>query len=276
MVRIAATVHGYAHDVTGIYAMKPTWNSITREGQKIYSLILDTLGWYARSVDDLKLLAHLFGLQDDMPPKEISDGVKGLKFASLKTMVWNVAGPGTAKAMQKGKDLLQSHGAEVTEIEFPPEFARLPAWHRCVLMSDGRVAFRPEYQTAKDKLDPFLVGQVEENYKFTRKQYTEAFDGIAALRPTWDAIASQYDAIIVPSVPDEAPVGTEETGNAIFNSMWTALHVPVVNVPGFRGENGMPVGLSLLAPRYHDQALLEVAKVVGAVWEKEGGWVSAL
>ncbi|KAK3648710.1 hypothetical protein LTR56_000983 [Elasticomyces elasticus] len=260
----------------GVYAMKPTWNAITREGQKIYSLILDTLGFYTRSVDDLKLLAEVFGLKDDQPPQQPSSGVKGLKLAVLKTMVWDQVGPGTRDALNKGAELLRSHGADVKEIGFPTEFAKLPAWHTIILKSDGRPSFRPEYMVGKDKLDVSLVEHVEEAHGYSRKDYMEAFDGVAALRPKWDAIAEEYDAVIVPSVPDEAPKGIESTGSAAFNSMWTALHVPVINVPGFQGEHGMPIGLSLVTPRYHDQALLEVAKAVGEVWEKEGGWASKL
>lgn len=51
-----------------------------------------------------------------------------------------------------------------------------------------------------------------------------------------------------------------------------ALHTPVVNVPGFKGENGMPIGVSLVAPRYQDRRLLAVSKKVGEIFEAEGGW----
>ncbi|KAK5110429.1 hypothetical protein LTR62_005780 [Meristemomyces frigidus] len=260
----------------GVYAFKPTWGAISREGQKVYSLILDTLGLYARSVEDLKVLASVFGLKDDRVPEVKEDGVRGLRFGVLKTMVWEHAGPGLKDAMAKGVGLLKARGAEVTEFEFPSTFSKLPDWHTIILKSDGRTAFRPEYLTAKDQLDQSLIEHVEETHGYTRRDYLEAYDGVAALRPKWDEIASRYDAVIVPSVPDEAPEGIASTGNAIFNSMWTALHVPVINVPGFGGQNGMPIGLSLTASRYHDQALLEVAKVVGEVWEKEGGWTSKL
>ena len=50
------------------------------------------------------------------------------------------------------------------------------------------------------------------------------------------------------------------TGDASFNSMWTLLHVPVINLPGFVGPSGMPVGLSLVAARYKDRHLLAMAK----------------
>lgn len=252
----------------GIYGIKPTWNSISREGQKIYSLILDTLGFYARCVEDLELLSTVFGIKDDQEPKPLQNGVKGLKIAFLKTMVWNHAGPGTQKAFEEGKKSLQDAGAEVEDIDFPSEFAKLAEWHTCVLFSDGRVSFRPEYKTDKTKLDSFLIDLVDEKHGYTRKEYTEAFDGISALRPKWDAIAEKYDAVVVPSVPDEAPKGLESTGSAVFQGIWTGLHAPIVNIPGFKGENGMPVGLSLTTGRYKDLALLNVAKEVGKVWVK--------
>ena len=37
----------------GILAFKPTWNAISREGLKIHSVTCDTLGFFARTVDDM-------------------------------------------------------------------------------------------------------------------------------------------------------------------------------------------------------------------------------
>jgi Asp-tRNA(Asn)/Glu-tRNA(Gln) amidotransferase A subunit family amidase len=50
--------------------------------------------------------------------------------------------------------------------------------------------------------------------------------------------------------------------------MWTVLHQPVVNVPGFTGLNGLPIGLSAISGRYQDRHLLEVAKQLGQVFGK--------
>ncbi|KAG9186876.1 hypothetical protein G6011_09984 [Alternaria panax] len=255
----------------GIYALKPTWNSITREGQKIYSLILDTLGLYARSVADLELLADTFAIYDDAPPPA-DFTVKGAKFALLKTMVWPNVGPGTSAALDKAVSLLRAHGAQVEEIDLPAHLNELPNWHATVLNSDGRIAFLPEYTVAKDKISEQLVGHVENSGKISRKAQIEAFDEIAAARPVVDDILGRYDAVLTPSVPDEAPLGIEKTGSAAFCLIWTALHTPVVNVPGFKGENGMPIGISLVAPRYHDRRLLAVSKKVGEIFEAEGGW----
>jgi Asp-tRNA(Asn)/Glu-tRNA(Gln) amidotransferase A subunit family amidase len=205
---------------TGIYALKPTWNAISREGQKMYSLILDTIGFFARSVDDLELMADLFELRDDQTPQGDFD-VKGTRFAVIKTVVWPQAGPGTLAALDAGARLLRSRGAEVEEIELPDEFDRMPEWFHVLFHAEGRPTFLPEYRLAKEKLAPILAGHVENVYEISRAAQLEAYDGIAALRPKIDEIARKYAAILTPSVLDEAPVGIESTGSAAFNSMWT-------------------------------------------------------
>lgn len=48
--------------------------------------------------------------------------------------------------------------------------------------------------------------------------------------------------------------------------------MPVINIPGFAGGNGLPIGLSLVAPRYFDRHLLGVSAKVGEIFEAEGGW----
>ncbi|GAB1212614.1 hypothetical protein ATERTT37_001758 [Aspergillus terreus] len=259
----------------GVYALKPTWNAINREGQKIYSPILDTVGLYARCVEDLSLLADVFALDDD-DESDHSFQLQGARFAVVKTPVWDKAGPGTIAAMETATRLLRAQGAEVEELELPEEFAQLPHWHGVVMAADGQVAFLPEYQADRGRLHDYLVGLVENRDRHSRAERLKAFDGIAMLRPKIDEIASRYAAILAPSVPDEAPVGIESTGSAVFNGMWTALHTPVINIPGFKGANGLPIGLSLVAPRYRDRHLLRVGTAVGRVFEAEGGWRSEI
>lgn len=87
-----------------------------------------------------------------------------------------------------------------------------------------------------------------------------------------DEFAARYAVIVAPSVLDEAPVGQGNTGNLAFCAPWTAMHMPVVNVPGFKGDNGLPVGLSVVAGRNRDRYLLGVCREIGMVFEGEGGW----
>jgi NCS1 family nucleobase:cation symporter-1 len=208
----------------GVYAYKPTWNAVTREGQKIYALTLDTLGFYARSVSDLEMMADAFAIRDDVPaPTDFT--VRGAKFAFLKTMAWPSVGSGTCAALDKAVALLRSHGAEVEEIFLPAHLDDLPMWHATILASEGRTSFLPEYTVAKDKLSHQVIGQVENTNGVTHKAQLEAFDNISAARPVVDRILSEYAAVLTPSVPDEAPLGLEKTGSAAFCLSWTVDYI---------------------------------------------------
>jgi Asp-tRNA(Asn)/Glu-tRNA(Gln) amidotransferase A subunit family amidase len=139
---------------------------------------------------------------------------------------------------------------------------------------EGQSSFLGDYIQNPELLDPWVTKHVINDTKTTRRDQLDSYDNIAALRPVIDSIASKYTALITPSVTDEAPLLEEPlrfTGDASFNLMWTVLHLPVVNVPGFVGPNGMPIGLSLVAPRYEERSLLRTVEEVAKVFE-EGGW----
>jgi Asp-tRNA(Asn)/Glu-tRNA(Gln) amidotransferase A subunit family amidase len=101
----------------------------------------DTLGLYARSVEDLQLLSKVFQLADDEPIPSSPFQVKGSKIAFVKTHVWPRAGPGTEGAWEKAKSLLEGKGASVEEVELPAEFEKIKDWHANVLAGEGRTSF---------------------------------------------------------------------------------------------------------------------------------------
>jgi Asp-tRNA(Asn)/Glu-tRNA(Gln) amidotransferase A subunit family amidase len=62
-------------------------------------------------------------------------------------------------------------------------------------------------------------------------------------------------------------VGLQNTGDLVFNGLWTLLHVPCVNVPGCTDvETGLPVGLTMTGPRFADRRVLAVAEALGALF----------
>lgn len=275
----------------GTYGFKPTWGAISREGLAQWSVTLDTCGFFARSVEDLEVLADVFRIEDDEKVPREGFEVKGAKVAFCQTHNWPKAGAGTKRAWEEAQGILKEHGANVESLELPDDFAPILDWHAQVLAGEGRTSFLGQYELAKDKLHDDIRGHVENRTGLSRKKQLEAYDNCARLRPIWDQIAAGYDFIVTPSVVDEAPVGLENTGDMVshprlsltreissnpslqsFCSMWTILHVPALNVIGFKGENDMPIGLTLVGARYTDRHLLHVAKTVGPLLEENGGW----
>jgi Asp-tRNA(Asn)/Glu-tRNA(Gln) amidotransferase A subunit family amidase len=245
--------HRHSHRTLTLALTRCSWGAISREGLKIYSVTLDTLGLYARSVADLQLLCKVFQLADDVPPPSVPKPLSESTFAYIKTDQWDARdgpSPELLSAWDKSKALLVAAGAKVVDVDLPAEFDRIQGHRNIHIMNgEGRVNFLAEYMIGKDKMHESLVGHVENTKNITRRQQLDAYDTVAALRPVFDKIASQYDAVITPSVPAQAPMGIESTGDARFCGMWTALHVPCVNVPGFASDEGAPIGLTLIGPR---------------------------
>ena len=205
----------------GIYGFKPTWGAVSREGQKLYSYLLDTLGWYGRCVGDLEMLADVFGVVRDVEGNGFKGlGVKGLKVGVIRTGVWHLAGPGTITAMEKGANLLSAHGASITTLNLPSSFDPLPLWNRALLHTDGQATFLADSRVAPDKLHPTLAVYVDKP-QYGRREQLDAQDGIARLRPEFDRIAGEFHVLLTPSVVDEAPVGLGFTGEQGLCSMWT-------------------------------------------------------
>jgi amidase len=68
--------------------------------------------------------------------------------------------------------------------------------------------------------------------------------------------------LLAPSAEGEAPAGLASTGDPIFNRMWSLLGNPCVHVPLRTGASGMPVGVTLIGPRWSDAATLAAAQML--------------
>jgi Asp-tRNA(Asn)/Glu-tRNA(Gln) amidotransferase A subunit family amidase len=243
----------------GVFALKPTWGAVSREGVKHYSVTLDTLSWYARSVADLDLVCDVFNLHDDAQVRPIV--LHGARIAVCQTPFWTSATQGTPEAMENAAESLRSAGATVTTLTLPSAFDALGEMQQVIMHSEGQAAFLDLARSRKHDLHDDFHSRVENRDGYTRRQLLEAYDHAAQCRAAFDRIGAEYDAVLTPSAPGEAVAG-REPGNAVFNRMWTLLHVPCVNIPGLFGPNGLPVGITLTAPRFTDRQLLSAARAV--------------
>ncbi len=245
----------------GVYAIKPTWNAVSHEGFKVCAASFDTLGWFARSADDLALLCDAFNIHDDTAPNFV--GLAGMRFAVCRTPVWEQAEPATRDAIALCIRLLRDAGGSVAELELDPEFDGLTQAHMTIMQSEMRSSFQAEYRQLGDALYPELVGIMANEAGQSRADLVRAHDLAARCRARFDELAAPFDAVITPSTAGEAPLGLENTGAATFNRIWTLLHAPCVNVPGLRGPAGMPVGVTVTGPRFRDRHVIAAAGLLG-------------
>lgn len=251
----------------GIYAMKPTWGVVSREGFKQLAVMLDTVGWYGRSAEDLAMVGETFRLPGFAGSKP--EPVKGLKIALCRTPRWNKIEPAGEKALKTAAERLEKAGAVIEELQLPETFAGLNDAQDTILQGEAAVAFLPDYLASRDRLHVEFRDKVENKTGITPKAMADAYDLAGASRPAFDRLASNFDAVLTPSAPGEAPEGLGWTGDWVFNVMWTLLHVPCIAIPCTVGPKGLPVGIQIVGPRFGDGRLLRVAAAVAAAIDVE-------
>jgi Asp-tRNA(Asn)/Glu-tRNA(Gln) amidotransferase A subunit family amidase len=225
----------------------------------MYSHTLDTIGWYGRSVADLQLVGGAFRIpgMDSTKPVEL----KGLKVGLCRTHNWSFADTAARAAFFEAGRRLEAAGAIVTELTLPAKFDRMNEAQNIVMRAEGRAAFLPDYLGSLHLLHQDFRDLVENALKITPEQMAWAYDLAAECRREFDALfGKDLDIVVTPSSPGIAPKGLQDTGNHVFNAMWTLLHTPCVAIPvGLSPEEGLPLGIQVVGPRFADARVMAIA-----------------
>ena len=252
----------------GVFGFKPSFGMIPRTGVLTQSVPLDQLGVFARKTEDVALLTQVLAGYDvtdpsttlRTPPLLLSvaaeDPPMPPKIGFVRTPVWGRADVICREAHQ---ELCETLGENIEEVELSPSFNHVFDHHKIVMEADIAYNYEKEYETGKDLLSDSLRGQIERGKSYTAVAYQKAIAQKAILDVTLEELFNEYDALLTPSVPGEAPVGLDNTGDPSFCTIWTFCGVPSLNIPIFVGENGMPIGTQLVGAKNDDARLLRTA-----------------
>jgi Asp-tRNA(Asn)/Glu-tRNA(Gln) amidotransferase A subunit family amidase len=244
----------------GIYGLKPTWGVVSREGAKQYSNMLDTIGWYGRSVADLSLVAKAFQIFDAERAETVP--VRGLRVALCKTAFWERAEAGAHKAFELASERLSKAGAMVSDLTLSAPFAGMYDAQTTVMYGEGRAAFLSEHLVHGPTLHQDFTDRALNSKGITPEQLIAAYDLAAACRKEFDSLFGNFDVVLTPAATGEAPEGLHTTGDHVFNAMWTLLHVPCLAIPCTFGAKGLPVGIQVVGPRFSDARLMRIADAI--------------
>jgi Asp-tRNA(Asn)/Glu-tRNA(Gln) amidotransferase A subunit family amidase len=252
----------------GVYGFKPSFGFISRHGVLRLSRSLDHIGVFARSIEDVALLAEVLMAFDPRDPDMVPRGPAYLnktalarppvtpRFAFVRTPHWDVAEADTSAAFA---ELAEALGNAVEEVVLPEPFNEAAAWHRTIMEADLAKNLAREYAQGKDRLSTVLREMIERGQSCLAVDYTRALERRDGLTRLLAPIFEEYDAILTPAAPGEAPLGLASTGDPIFATIWTLCGLPAITVPLLTGSNGMPMGVQLVAARGDDGRLLRTA-----------------
>lgn len=255
----------------GVYGFKPTFGAISRHGVLALSRPLDTVGVFARSVEDLALAAEpMIGFDERDPDTRLrarphlvatamSEPPLAPNLAFIKSPVWEQADEDARGGFTELADYLSDHG---DDFELPQVFDSAVEWHRTIMYADLAKSLGRLYDDGKDRLSTKLRGMIEEGQGCLAVDYNRALDMIDVLYAGLERVFDRYDAIVTPATTGEAPLGLESTGDPVFCTLWTLMGLPAVSLPLLRGNNDMPIGVQVVGPRDDDARVLRTARWV--------------
>jgi Asp-tRNA(Asn)/Glu-tRNA(Gln) amidotransferase A subunit family amidase len=249
----------------GVFGYKPNYNTFNKAGVKPASESIDTLGWLARSIEDIVLLSAVLRMQTPEPLRKPGSAPR---IGLYRTEMWDTAQSETKAAVEGAAEALRKAGAKVRDVELPEAFVGLRLIARETINFHERTACMAyEWDHHRDQLSPQMRRYIEQGQKISRQDYVDGWRRVEECRSLLPKAFRGLDILLVPCVQGEAPKGLSSTGDGSMQAIWTALHTPTITLPTHRGPNNLPVGIQLVARRYEDDRLLACARWV---WERIG------
>lgn len=251
----------------GVFGFKPSFGGISRSGVLSQSNPLDTVGIFARDLQDLALLADVLMVFDAadgaMRPAAKPQISKELatqppiepRLAFVRTPMWELAEETTKDAF---RELIEHANGRVDIVDLPAEFDNAVDDLGCIMKVDLARSYDRYYKEGKDSLSDKLIEIIESGQKILARDYMDARERIDMYNLLLNQIFFDYDAILTPSTTGEAPLA-DSTGDPAFCSIWSLCGVPALNLPIFIGENNLPFGAQLVGQRGDDARLFRTA-----------------
>ncbi len=244
----------------GVVGYKPGFGLIPREGILRQSPTLDQVGVFARSVEDAaRLAAVLIGGETGECLIAASAGAAAPRLAWMRTAAWSRADAATRAAFER---LAQDLG--LRELAMPEAAAGAWDWQRTVMEAEIAENYAAEWARGRDRLSASLCAQIERGRALAPQVVAAARSRIGEVNAAFDPLFDRVDALVTPAVPGTAPRGLDSTGDPVFCTLWTFAGLPAITLPLLAGDNGLPLGVQLVARRGNDAGLIRAA---AALWQ---------
>lgn len=253
----------------GTYGFKPTRGTISRRGVLQTSKSLDQIGVFARSMEDVALLSDVLGSYD--PTDDLSfarprsSALNGFyedvpvepDFVWLDLPYDDRLTEDTKEGFNELRDAL---GGRVTHIPAPKSFANLIESQRIIHQYEYVHHLSDIIDTRFDDISDTLQAIIKSGQSISDDHYAEAIGYMEAANDFFDSFFHDYDAVLAPSAPGEAPLIDVGTGDPICSTIWTLCGLPCLTLPLMVGAQNLPIGVQLIGARERDDRLLRTAR----------------
>jgi amidase len=275
----------------GIAGIKPTSGRVPRTGDILAFRVgaLDSwaqVGPLTRYVEDLALTLPIIAGVDwrdpGIVPMPLGDP-EAIDLKSLRCAVYTdnglmSASPDTTDAVNSAAKALAGVGASVQE-DCPKGVDRTYEIFRHIVNGDGRAWARRLLEnagTTPNEMTPSLKQYLDQAQPIPTAEFTAWLEQMDMVRSDMVSSMEPYDVILCPVNPFPAqPHG--KTGEAVESLRKGLSHTYAYNLVGWPGavvrvgttQEGLPIGVQIIARPWHEDVALAVAQHIETVF---GGW----
>ena len=252
----------------GIYGYKPTFGLLPRVGVLKTTDSLDTLGFFTKSVDDLKLIldaSRVHGRNYEYVYKYLDNyktkANRKFKVAVVKHSKWALVDEYAKLEFDNYIQKINHPNIDVKEIEIPLELEQIHNIHDTIYDKALSYYFKNEYKK-HTLISPIFYDIIERGNKISTQEYQKALQLQSNITRKMNEYFSEYDVVLTLSTANEAPVGLTTPDTPDSNLIWTLLGMPTVSIPALKGKNNLPIGILAVSKKYDDYVLLEFLKLL--------------
>ncbi|MBI05201.1 MAG: amidase [Pelagibacteraceae bacterium] len=232
----------------GVVGYKASLDGLDRAGISGLKKSLDTLGYFARSAEDIGLVYQ--SVKGEILPVDAGRP----KIGVCKTPMWDEAEDCSRAALEKAASTLSASGYEVADVELPRIFDTIEQPFRVISNYEGKCALAREFRDHMDKMNAWM--QETGNSNWSEQEYRDAIVAADHARAALKNVYDEYPVLLTPSAAGEAPSDLVSVTMSSFNRLWTLMHGPTITLPCSTGPNGMPVGIQITSRVGGDAALI--------------------
>ncbi|QEU94181.1 amidase [Streptomyces kanamyceticus] len=274
----------------GIFALKPTYGRVPLYPASPFGTLAH-VGPMTRNAADAALMMDVITGPDARDWSQLGPvagsfrtgaegGVRGLRVAYSPSFGGQVAvRPRVAAAVRRAVESLAAQGAYVEEAD--PDFSDpVEAFHTLWFSGAARVVQHLS-PAQRELLDPGLREVCARGARYSALDYLAAVDTRMDLGRRMGRFHSTYDLLVTPTLPItafeagvEVPKGSGHrrwTGWTPFTYPFNLTQQPAGTVPCGLDEDGLPVGVQIVAARHADAVVLRAAH---ALYEAGAGGIA--
>jgi aspartyl-tRNA(Asn)/glutamyl-tRNA(Gln) amidotransferase subunit A len=261
----------------GIVGLKPTLGEISTDEVVPLSKTFDHVGPFTRTVGDARLVyeALLRSTADTVAARgsDVPRSAKDLRVGIPRGYLCDLLDDEVRARFEETLAALRASGATLTDVSIP-HAAMTPTVYIHIHSSEGATYHARTLDAVPDRYTPVVRGRLEVGRYVLAEDYLRAMDGRDMLRREVDAALSDFDALILPTLPIAAPpigadtttiAGGQEPVRALMLRLTQLFNVtghPAVSIPCGVTADGLPVGLQLVGRRSQTNDLLSTALVI--------------